>query len=306
MWKALLPGVIALVTLGLSLVSGEVIKRDTEHKLALAVSSSASTEGSAASPASTGSIEQPALAQQTTTPTSARPVALVIGNAAYPDAGLPLAQPLNNARAVAASLKAKGFDVDYGENLGKPAMEAALEAFKAKIQPGTAALIYFSGFGIQAHRQTYLIPVSAHIWTEADVRRMGVNLEPVLGEIDAKGAGAKLIVLDASRRNPFERRFRGSSAGLAAIQAPDETLMMYSAAPGKVVADGEDELSPLTREFLAQLGARTASADDVFHQTQLAVSRASHRKQVPWVSSSLAQDFVFGAPDSQHAHYSAR
>ena len=63
MWKALLPGVIALVTLGLSLVSGEVIKRDTEHKLALAVSSSASTEGSAASPASTGSIEQSAVAQ---------------------------------------------------------------------------------------------------------------------------------------------------------------------------------------------------------------------------------------------------
>jgi uncharacterized caspase-like protein len=306
MWKAVLPGVIALVTLGLSLVSGEVIKRDTEHKLALAVSSSASTEGSSASPASTGSIEQPALAPPTP-PATARPVALVIGNAAYPDAGLPLAQPLNNARALAASLRAKGFDVEYGENLGRPAMEAALEAFKAKIQPGAAALIYFSGFGIQAHRQTYLIPVSAHIWTEADVRRMGVSLEPVLGEIDAKGAGAKLIVLDASRRNPFERRFRGTSAGLAAMQAPDETLMMYSAAPGKVVADGEDELSPLTRELIAQLGTGTASADDVFHQTQIAVSRASHRKQVPWVSSSLVQDFVFGAPDSsQHARYSAR
>jgi uncharacterized caspase-like protein len=307
MWKAVLPGVIALVTLGLSLVSGEVIKRDTEHKLALALSSSPSTEGSAPSAASPATVAPPALAQQPSPPASARPVALVIGNAAYPDAGLPLAQPLNNARAVAASLKAKGFDVEYGENLGKPAMEAALEAFKAKIQPGTAALIYFSGFGIQAHRQTYLIPVSAHIWTEADVRRMGVNLEPVLGEIDAKGAGAKLIVLDASRRNPFERRFRGTSAGLAAIQAPDETLMMYSAAPGKVVADGEGELSPLTRELTAQLGASNVSADDVFHQTQLAVSRASHRKQVPWVSSSLVQDFVFGSGESrQHARYSTQ
>ena len=37
MWKAVLPGVIALVTLGLSLVSGEVIKRDTEHRQMLAL-----------------------------------------------------------------------------------------------------------------------------------------------------------------------------------------------------------------------------------------------------------------------------
>ena len=114
-------------------------------------------------------------------------------------------------------------------------------------------------------------------------------------------------VLDASRRNPFERRFRSSSAGLAAIQAPDETLMMYSAAPGKVVSDGDGDLSPLTRELVAQLGAPNPSADEVFHRTQLAVSRVSQRKQVPWVSSSLAQDFVFGSGEaSRHVPNSER
>ena len=137
----------------------------------------------------------------------------MIGNAAYPDAGLPLSQPVNNARALAAALRDKGFDVECGENLTKPEMEHALEAFKSKIRPGSAALIFFSGFGIQAGRQTYLIPVNAHIWTEADVTRGGISLEPILSAIDAKGAGAKLVVLDASRRNPFERRFRSSSAG---------------------------------------------------------------------------------------------
>jgi uncharacterized caspase-like protein len=307
MWKAVLPGVFALVTLGLSLVSGEVIKRGTEHKPDLALASTSGAEQSGAPAGSQRSASNSSNSEQTTQPVAAaRPVALVIGNSAYPDAGLPLSHPVNNARAIAAALRDKGFQVEYGENLGKPAMEAALEAFQARIQPGVASLIFFSGFGIQAGRQTYLIPVNAHIWTEADVRRLGVSIEPVLSEIDAKGAGAKLVVLDASRRNPFERRFRSSSAGLAAIQAPDETLMMYSAAPGKVVSDGEGELSPLTRELIAQLDTSNPSADEVFHQTQLAVSHASHRKQVPWVSSSLVQDFVFGAESSHHARYSAR
>jgi uncharacterized caspase-like protein len=304
MWKAVLPGGIALVTLGLSLVSGEVIKRDTEQKQVLALVSSPETGQSRAGAAS--NVQSRAQPQAAAAMPTVRPVALVIGNAAYPDAGLPLSQPLNNARAVADSLRNKGFDVEVGENLGKPAMEAALEAFKTKVQPGVAALIYFSGFGIQAGRQTYLIPVNAHIWTEADVRRMGVSLEPMLGEIDAKGAGTKLIVLDAARRNPFERRFRSSSAGLAAIQAPDETLVMYSAAPGKVASDGDGELSPLTHELVEQLRTPNQSAEDVFNHTRVAVSKASHRKQVPWVSSSLAQDFVFGSDSNQHARYSER
>lgn len=299
MWKAVLPGIIALVTLGLSLVSGEVIKRDSQ---VLAFASAAYLDEGRP----TASIGRTSRTQKIAAPAEAgRPVALVIGNAAYPDAGLPLSHPVNNARAVADALKDQGFDVELGEDLTKPAMEQALETFKSRIQPGTAALIFFSGFGIQAGRQTYLIPVNAHIWNEGDVRRSGVSLEPVLNEIEAKGAGAKLVVLDASRRNPFERRFRSSSAGLAAIQSPDETLVMYSAAPGKVVNDDAGELSPLVEELISELRAPGQSAEDAFKHTQVAVARASHRKQVPWVSSSLVQHFAFGEPGA-NAQFSAR
>jgi len=40
-----------------------------------------------------------------------------------------------------------------------------------------------------------------------DVRRDGFSLESVLGEINGRGAGVKIALIDASRRNPFERRF---------------------------------------------------------------------------------------------------
>jgi len=302
MWKAILPGMIALVTLGLSLVSGEVIKRQGEPKQVLALAETAEPNATSRLSPDTGFAKPAKTAPQDR---AGGPVALVIGNGAYPDAGLPLIQPINNARALASALKERGFDVQSGEDLTKQAMERAFEAFKNKIQPGSVALIFFSGFGIQAGRQTYMLPVNAQIWNEADVRRSGVSIERLLADVDAKGASAKLVVLDAARRNPFERRFRAAAGGLAAVQAPDDTLVMYAAAPGKVVSDGESELGPLTSELIAQMRVPGLSAEEVFSRTRLAVSRETHREQVPWVSSSLAQDVSFAtsaqAAQSQHS-----
>ena len=115
-------------------------------------------------------------------------------------------------------------------------MRRAFDRLYGKIKPGSVALIFFSGFGIQSSRQSYMIPVDAQIWTEADVRRDGFSLETVLGEINSRGAGVKIALIDASRRNPFERRFRSFSAGLAPVIAPNGTLVMYSAALVSVVS----------------------------------------------------------------------
>ena len=133
--------------------------------------------------------------------------ALVIGNAKYPDAEAPLKEPINDARDIADELKRDGFNVDIGENLTGEQMRRAFERLYGKIKPGSVALIFFSGFGVQSSRQSYMIPVDAQIWTEPDVRRDGFSLETVLGEINSRGAGVKIALIDASRRNPFERRF---------------------------------------------------------------------------------------------------
>src|SRR5215475_409841 len=99
--------------------------------------------------------------------------ALVIGNAKYPDAEAPLKEPINDARDVADELKRDGFNVEIGENLNGDGMRRAFERLYGKIKPGSVALIFFSGFGVQSNRQSYMIPIDAQIWTEADVRRDG-------------------------------------------------------------------------------------------------------------------------------------
>src|SRR5256884_8888486 len=153
-------------------------------------------------------------------------------------------EPFNNARDIAEELKRDAFSVEIGESLTGDAMRRAFERLYGRVKPGSVALIFFSGFGVQSSRQSYMIPVDAQIWTEADVRRDGFSLETVLGEINSRGAGVKIALIDASRRNPFERRFRTFSAGLAPVIAPNGSLGMYSAALSSVVAANDGDCSP--------------------------------------------------------------
>jgi Tfp pilus assembly protein PilF len=219
--------------------------------------------------------------------------ALVIGNSKYPDAEAPLKEPINDARDVADELKRDGFNVEVGENLTADAMHRAFDKLYGRIKPGSVALVFFSGFGVQSNRQSFMIPVDAQIWTEADVRRDGFSLENVLGEINSRGAGVKIALIDASRRNPFERRFRSFSAGLAPVIAPNGTLVMYSAALSSVISDNGSDHSLFVQELLKEIHVPDLMAEETLNRTRVGVTRASRQEQVPWISSSLAEDFSF-------------
>jgi formylglycine-generating enzyme required for sulfatase activity len=221
-------------------------------------------------------------------------VALVIGNANYPDASTPLSTTIRDARSLAEELRRSEFEVDLKENLGKEEMQRAIDAFTGKIRSGTAALFYFSGYGIQAARQTYLIPINAQVWNEADLRRDGVSVDNLLAEMNRKGAKVKIVIIDAARRNPFERRFRATPAGLAPIDAPEGSLALYSAAPGKLISEGGGANSVFVGELIKELRVPNLTAEEVFNRARIGVSRASNGEQVPWVASSLVEEFYFG------------
>ncbi len=221
-------------------------------------------------------------------------IALVIGNGHYPDANGPLTQPINDARALTASLRRDGFDVDVVEDATRDDITRAVARLKSKVKPDSVVMLFFGGYGIQAAGESYMIPVDATIWKEADVRRDGVSVESVLDAVKEYGACAKLVVLDASRRNPYERRFRTFSHGLAPIDAPDNALILTSATPGQVADDSSGQNSVLMAELLHNLNAQAAAAETVFDQTRVAISRASDGAQVPSLSSSLLEDIRFG------------
>src|SRR5690242_8479668 len=97
-------------------------------------------------------------------------IALVIGNGHYPDANAPLTQSINDARALTSALRADGFDVDVIEDATRDDMTRAIGRLKSKVRPDSVVMLFFGGFGIQAGRESFMIPVDAAIWKEADVR----------------------------------------------------------------------------------------------------------------------------------------
>ena len=237
-------------------------------------------------------------------------IALVIGNGHYPDANAPLTQPINDARALTASLRRYGFDVDVVEDATRDDMSRALVRLKSRIKPDSVVMLFFGGYGVQVGHESYMIPVDAVIWKESDVRREGLSIETVLDAMKEQGACAKLVVIDASRRNPYERRFRTFSHGLAPITAPDNALILTSATPGQVADDSTGQHSVLMSELLANLNSlnagesnkaladRAAAAEAIFNKTRIAISRASDGAQVPSVSSSLLEDVKFGVANA--------
>ena len=222
-------------------------------------------------------------------------VALVIGNSAYKEG--PLANPVNDARAIAKALQESGFDVTTLENADKAAMGTALRAFGAKLRGGGTGLFYYAGHGMQIKGSNYLIPVGANIENEDEVAYGAVDAQAVLDKMEAAGNVANIMILDACRNNPFARSTRGGPQGLAQMDAPVGTLVAYATSPGRVASDGAGANGLYTQHLLAAIRQPGIKAEEVFKQVRSNVRRDSQGKQITWESTSMEGDFYFkGGP----------
>jgi len=229
------------------------------------------------------------------TRTQQRRMALVIGNAAYRDA--PLANPVNDARAIAQALRESGFAVTMRENADQRAMVAALREFGDHLRGGGTGLFYYAGHGMQIKGRNYLIPVGADIAREDEVAYAAVDAQAVLDKMEAAGNPTNIMILDACRNNPFARASRGAQPGLAQMDAPVGTLVAYSTSPGKVASDGTGANGLYTQHLLDAIRQPDSKVEDVFKRVRTNVRRDSQGSQVPWEATSLEGDFYFrGGP----------
>src|SRR5215469_14970615 len=98
-----------------------------------------------------------------------RRLALVIGNARYPDA--PLNNPEYDARLIANTLKQLGFEVTERENLGIMEFRRVLREYVRRTQDADGAAVFFyAGHGVQIAGRNYLLPVDINLHDEDEVR----------------------------------------------------------------------------------------------------------------------------------------
>lgn len=111
----------------------------------------------------------PASAQQ-----QERRIALVVGNGAY--AKSPLPTTANDAGLIAQTLQAAGFDVVGARDLDGDTLRKSFRDFVQKAQasgPGTVAMIYLAGYGVQLAGENYFIPVDSSIARDTDIATEG-------------------------------------------------------------------------------------------------------------------------------------
>jgi hypothetical protein len=231
---------------------------------------------------------------------SGKRLALVIGNGAYGAEIGPLANPVNDARLMARTLKRAGFEVTTLENVDQKAMKRAISDFGADLRGSAVGLFYYAGHGFQAKGQNWLVPIGAQFKNEADADIEAVAANAVLSQMEEAGTAVNIIVLDACRNPLMVRQNRSFSRGLTQMTASARSFIAYSTAPGEVAADGTGQNSRYT-EALAQEIEKGGRVEDVFKRVRQKLAVATSDRQVPWDSTSLIAEFVFGAPGQAQA-----
>jgi TPR repeat protein len=229
-------------------------------------------------------------------------VALVIGNGGYTMGRLP--NSAADAELMAKTLASVGFDVIKLVDADAPKMRLAFVEFGRRLggkdaDKNSVGLFYFAGHAVQVQGQNFLIPLGADIRSEQEVPLQALNLAELLvamksGEKTASASGRlSIAVLDSCRDNPFAATVRSMKGGLAAISAPQGTLIAYATAPGSVASDGVDGHSPYTAALARTIPTPGLTVEDVFKRARQQVLKATQNTQTPWEHSSLTGSFVF-------------
>ena len=230
-------------------------------------------------------------------------LALVIGNSNY-SYGAFLLNPANDAKAMAKVLESVGFEVDSYIDADQKSVKMAMDQFGEKLENFQVGLFYYAGHGVQVNGNNYIIPVDANLYMENDVEYDCVEVGRILGKMEDSGCETNIIILDACRDNPFERRWSGRSVktqGLAFMNAPSGSIIAYSTSPGKTASDGTGDNGLYTSALLKYMQVPNLILEDVFKNVRSEIEKISGGKQTPWESTSLKGSFYFIREGTQPA-----
>jgi len=233
-----------------------------------------------------------------------RRVALVIGNAEYKNTAV-LANPRNDAQAIAAALTRLGFDVVLALDVTQRRMADVVREFSERLRGADVALLFYAGHGLSYEGQNYIVPVDASARDELDIT-FGMHQIRSVTEQMARKARVNIVMLDACRDNPLVRglsRSLGGSRsaalgkGLSRIeQVGRQSYVMLATKDGEVAADGTGRHSPFTQELLQHIEVPGLTIEAIARRVRKGVREATRDGQIPIEINSLDDAFYFRPP----------
>lgn len=218
-------------------------------------------------------------------------VALVIGVAQYQTVP-PLRNTVNDAAAIARTLRGIGFDVTTMLDPGGADLRAGLADFAFESETADLALIYFAGHGVEVQGENYLIPADARIRTNVDIQKETLSLGDLLQAVD-RARKMRIVILDSCRDNPFgnaiEINTEGPRRGGLAPPSPERgTLVAFAARDGQVALDGEGRNSPFALALMDRLAQPGLEISLMFRQVRDLVLQRTGNRQEPHTYGSLS------------------
>lgn len=228
-------------------------------------------------------------------PPAEKRLALVIGNARYPQ--IPLNNPENDARVMASTLRRLGFEVSEHVNLKVKDFRRVLREFARRVQnEDGASVFYFAGHGVQIDGRNYLLPVDVNLRDEEEVKDEAVDVDELyVSRLERARTQVRIVILDACRDNPFAGRTRSFKlvGGLAEMGARG-ALIAYSAGPGATAEDGPPGTNSVyTRHLAKEILVEGVDVEQMFKAVRIKVLRDTGERQIPWVNTSLTANFSF-------------
>src|SRR5450755_3918266 len=225
-------------------------------------------------------------------------VALVLGNSAYQNVPQ-LANPVNDAAVIAATLKEAGFDVvDSRRDLSAIETRRALRDFADRARDADIAVVYYAGHGMELDGTNYLIPVDAKLERDTDVYDEAFSLDRILLAVEP-AKQLRLVILDACRDNPFAKIMKKTLAsrsigrGLAKVEpTSSNTLIAYAAKAGSTAQDGDANNSPFALALAKHLTTPGLDVRRAFGFVRDDVLKVTSNRQEPFVYGSLGGDDV--------------
>ena len=222
-------------------------------------------------------------------------IALVIGNAAYPDQAL--TTTANDAGLIAQTLQTAGFDVVGARDLDQKSLQSALRDFfdkAAAAGPDMQAFVYLAGRAQQYNGDNYFLPVDAKIARDGDLPLAAIRISDVAHALAATPGRARILVIDGARSNPYVASNPSIAPGLALEPPEAGELIAFDASPGALAGDEQGPYGVYGKTLAGALRQGGVDIAAVFDQTRVLVNQQTQGAVIPWSQSNLgAPYYVF-------------
>lgn len=235
-----------------------------------------------------------------------RPVALVIGQNDYQQMKK-LDNAVNDAQAIASSLRARGFDVTLLTNIGAKQMRQALTEYRSRLTASRRGVVYFAGHGAQVGNDNVLVPVDLPDVSIRALTQQSVTLRELVNTLAPAQPEALAIILDACRDNPLlSAQVQKKGLGEPGLNLPSGFMVIYGASVGQTALDsaspsgsaGTPDNGLFTARFIHWFAKPSLSLRQVMRRTRVDVmesARQMHHQQLPSVYDTLVRGSRFHA-----------